>query len=242
MNNEEKETPKDRAVFLLDLFLLLFAFVMYPAIILLIVLTVAAFLDQEYLLAVAFLAGAGICLLLNRAIIARDDKKEEKKAKAKEEAKIERNKTLVANSEKFGRLQFEYDDEENVLKLSGKQLPQFGNTWGFEVIRYDSDATLSNEVAFLERLYQDEDLILENMCKTYYEFCQKENITQVGVETVDEEYIRKHLRITRFTIGEERDGDGCALSAMCEECDRYREVQAFRMENSDQYEYYIMAC
>ena len=237
-----QETPKDRAAFMFDLFLLLIAFALYLVIGGCGILALVAFFSGEFLAGLVLLAGAGIALLLNRLIILRDDKKEEKKAKAKEEARIERNKTLVANSDKFGRLQFEYDDEENVLKLSGKQLPQFGNTWGFEVIRYDSDAILSNEVAFLERLYQDEELILDNMCKTYYEFCQKENITQVGVETVDEEYIRKHLQITRFSIGEENDGDGCVLSAMCEECDWYREVQAFRLENSDQYQYYIMAC
>lgn len=241
MNNEEKETPKDRAVFLLDLFLLLFAFAMYPAIILLIVLTVAAFLDQEYLLAVAFLAGAGICVFLNRAIIARDDKKEEEKASKKEEEKRVRNAELVADSEKFGRLQFMYDEEEGSMILPRKQLPKFGNTWGFQVLNYDSDGTLGCEVSFIERFYQDEKMILENMCKTYYEYCQKEKITQVGSENVDEEYIRKHLQITELTMGMEKEGYGAALCAVCEEIAPYQEVHAFLLENSDHYDYYMMA-
>ena len=242
MNNEEKETPKDRAVFLLDLFLLLFAFVMYPAIILLIVLTVAAFLDQEYLLAVAFLAGAGICVFLNRAIIARDDKKEEEKASKKEEEKRARNAELVADSEKFGRLQFMYDEEEGSMILPRKQLPQYGNTWGFQVRNFDSNGTLGCEVKFIERFYQDKEMILENMCKTFYEYCQKEKITQVGSETVDEEYIRKHLQITELTMGMEKEGYyGASLCATCEECVSYQGVHAFLMENSDQYEYYMMS-
>ena len=83
-------------------------------------------------------------------------------------------------------------------------------------------------------------MILENMCKTYYEYCQKEKITQVGSETVDEEYIRKHLQITELTMGMEKEGYGAALCAKCEECDSYMEVHAFLLENSDHYDYYMM--
>lgn len=241
LDNEVKETPKDRAEFMFDLFLLIFAFFLYPVIIIFIVLTVAAFMDQEYLLAVVFLAGAGICVFLNRAIVARDDRKDAEKVKKAEEEKRIRSKELVANSAKFGRLQFMYDEKEKYMILPRKQLPKFGNTWGFQVLNYDSDGTLGCEVSFIERFYQDEKMLLENMCKTYYEYCQKERITQVGSETVDEEYIRKHLQITELTMGMEKEGYGAALCAVCEEIAPYQEVHAFLLENSDHYDYYMMA-
>ena len=227
------KTPKDRALYVLSVFMIIFAyFVLLPVAAFLGFLTFAAIYDKEFLLALLFFALAIVCVLLNRVIIKADDRREAKIAKEILDAKYKYFEVKNSGCKYFGDLKFEYDTEEDLLELTGNQLRHFNKDKAFDVISYDCDGKLNHEVQIIEQIYKDEDKLVKDMREALLEYYKNEG------ETVREDDVYK-LKYEELSISKEKGRIYISLSGVHEGKNEDIEVTASKYFGSDKYEYNV---
>jgi hypothetical protein len=228
MQKVNGETPKDRARYILSIFLVLFAnFILLPCAFFLVVLTVIAIYDKSFLFALVCIFMAVFCVILNRVIIKSDDRFE---AKRKEE--IEKNKftEIIADGGRIGRLKFLYNYEEETLTLSGKYLRTFNNDSAFDVISYDNPGKLNFEVEIITDIYKDEDMLVRNMRRTLINYYKDEGVT------VSENDVFR-IKYKELIISRDKDGFEILLEAEHEGKNMNVTLTAQKTLGADNYEF-----
>ena len=230
-----EENAKDRAIYVLSIFMVFFAnFILIPAAVILVVLMVLAILDKEFMLAGVFILSAVLCFIVNRVIIKIDDRYEEQKAKAREEYRQSQIKKIDVRSNvaKSGKLEFEYDGIDDVMKLSGKQLRTFNNDAAFDVISYDTEGVITEEVNILEKIYKDEKDIIEGLRKRLLEYCQQEGAN------VSESDVRR-IKMKELAIENSKRRHSFELMCVYEDSNVKAEVYAVGKYDSNEYEFLV---
>ena len=198
----KEEKPKDRARYTLSVILVLFAnFILIPAALFLSVLTVVTVFDKEFPLAALFFALAILCVFFNRLILKADDRYEAKRVKEQEEYRLSQIKkiTVDAKCSRSGKLEFAYDPEEETMTASGNQLRPFNNAFCFDVVSYDTEGKLSYEVSIIDKIFKDEEVLLNGMLEALSKLYQKEGVDEKNLSV-------RSIKITELDIEKEKAG------------------------------------
>ncbi|MCR5142434.1 MAG: hypothetical protein K6C68_07900 [Ruminococcus sp.] len=211
-----EEKASDRAADGLWFFLVMIAFLLLLAGIGLVILAIGvAVSDRDFPVAGVLALGAAVCFVINRLIVATDDKRDAKKKKKAEEERAAQIHDLTYNDDVFGRLTFRYDSAEDEITMDSEQLPKFSDYSELEVRANEIGDRVSVIVKALHRIYDNKEEIIALTQERYLAECVKQGYTHFEEEIIDSEFVAGNLVFKELSVWlEEVDGRyyGC-LSA-----------------------------